>query len=380
MKSWFPVALAVLFTAPASAVAPPFRIVSILEHDVALDEAHDVALSEDGALAFVPGKGGSIAIIDVADPAHPALLWFRHDPEALPDSETVLPIGDHLFLGTEDFHSLDISNPKAPKFEGVISDRTRIRRINGMVRRGDTIFAACKEGWINAFDISDPEHPRLAGSLETREAHAVRYPHDIDLFGPHVVVVDPRRFGREEKLGKVAVFRVFDITGALLPASRWTLTGAITCPELTGANRIEIRGNHAFVAGSYGVDLAKESHPTKGAVIDLSNPEKPRLVASVPFPDARGPNGLTLAGDVWFLAGGQTVEAFDIRNPEAPQLLAAFKSVEAFPTPDDNAHDLVYRDGYLYVSGQGDNRFIILHVDDPEIRRRADNVTQASRL
>ena len=37
----------------------------------------------------------------------------------------------------------------------------------------------------------------------------------------------------------------------------------------------------------------------------------------------------------------------------------------------DEAHDLVYHDGYLYVSGQGDNRFVILRVDSPEIRRLA---------
>ena len=110
----------------------------------------------------------------------------------------------------------------------------------------------------------------------------------------------------------------------------------------------------------------------RGVVVDLSDPAAPRQVASVDFPDIRGPNGLTIVGDVWFLAGGQTVEAYDISEPSRPRLLTSFMSAEAFPTADDNAHDLVYRIGYLYVTSQGDHGFVVLRVDDEEISRLAE--------
>lgn len=49
-----------------------FSITSLLLHDEAFDGAHDVELSGD--LAFVPGKGGSIAIVNVADPKRPRIV------------------------------------------------------------------------------------------------------------------------------------------------------------------------------------------------------------------------------------------------------------------------------------------------------------------
>ncbi|MDP7631155.1 MAG: hypothetical protein QGF03_11375, partial [SAR324 cluster bacterium] len=106
-------------------------IAGILRHDEALNEAHDVELQGD--LAFVPGKGGSIAFIDISDPFAPELVWFCRDEEALHDAETVLMADNRLYLGTDDFHSIDISDPAKPKFQAKISDRSRIRRINGMV-------------------------------------------------------------------------------------------------------------------------------------------------------------------------------------------------------------------------------------------------------
>ena len=33
----------------------------------------------------------------------------------------------------------------------------------------------------------------------------------------------------------------------------------------------------------------------------------------------------------------------------------------------DNGHDLMYRDGYLYVTAQNDNRFGVLRVADKKV-------------
>jgi hypothetical protein len=362
-------ALILVLVFSARSCAESFSVAAVLRHDEALAEAHDVELRDNWA--FVPGKGGSIAIVDVTVPTAPRLAWFRRDAKALPDAETVLLSKDRLYLGTMDFHSIDITNPRAPVFRAALSDRPRISRINGMVRRDNTIFAANKAGWIDAFDVSDPTKPSLAGAFETCERYDVSSPHDVDLFGPYLVVVDPQGFGRGGKHGKLAVFRVFGDDGVLLPSAQWALTGCVSSQELMGANRVQISGQYAFVGGSLSPNNSNGVPSAKGTVIDLSTPTGPRQVATVSFPDLRGPNGLTVAGNVWFLAGGQTVEAYDISRPTAPRKLATFKSVDAFPTADDNAHDLVYRDGYLYVSGQGDNSFVILRVEQLEIVRLA---------
>ena len=54
-----------------SAEPPAFTVLSVLVDETALAGAHDVELQ--GNLAFVAGKGGSLAVIDVADPARPRI-------------------------------------------------------------------------------------------------------------------------------------------------------------------------------------------------------------------------------------------------------------------------------------------------------------------
>ena len=56
----------------SSIVAQSITVVSTLVDADALARPHDVELVGD--LAFVPGKGGSLAIIDIADPASHSIL------------------------------------------------------------------------------------------------------------------------------------------------------------------------------------------------------------------------------------------------------------------------------------------------------------------
>jgi hypothetical protein len=361
-----PIALAVMVasTGYSEAAKPdPFSIVSITLHDEALAGAHDVQLA--GNLAFVPGKWQSLSIIDIANPSKPKILWFKNDPEIL-DSETVMVSGDTLLLGTRDFLTLNIANPRQPLILGKVSEQPKIDRINGMVRFGNHILAANKSGYIDAIDVSDVKHPRLSGAFETKKKLDIESPHDIDRFGDHVVIVDPRRF--RPPSGKLALFKVVE-KGKLLPVERWTLAGQVESRKLIGANRVQVKGSFAYVAGSVTPKSANDVKPHM-TVVDLHDPTQPTIVAELPFPDLRGPNGLTVAGDVVFCAGGQTVAAYDISNPLYPRLLASQnfpKYREALRT--DNYHDLIHRDGNLYVSAQSDNGLLILKVSAPDIRK-----------
>ena len=120
----------------------PFSLVGLVHDDLALNRPHDVELQ--GNIAYVPGKGGSLAIIDVSDVTKPKLLSSL---VGLEDAETVLPMGDVLLLGTRDFLAVDVSDPARPKIVTHISDRPRIDKINGMALRGDHVLAANKSGY-----------------------------------------------------------------------------------------------------------------------------------------------------------------------------------------------------------------------------------------
>ena len=53
-----------------------FSVAAVLVHKQAFDRPHDVELQGD--LAFVPGKGGSLAIVNVSDPTKPRLAQKAH--------------------------------------------------------------------------------------------------------------------------------------------------------------------------------------------------------------------------------------------------------------------------------------------------------------
>jgi hypothetical protein len=366
------VTLAMACTGHATAAEPPFAVVAVLKDASAFAGAHDVELQGD--YAYVTGKGGSLAIVHVADPAKPRVVWSRQDSKAFDDSETVLPLGPHLLVGSRDFVTLDVRDPAKPVVLKTIADRPRIEHINGMVRRGTILFAANKAGWVDAFDISKPEKPTLFGALDIRSRDKLQSPHDVDLLGDHVVITDPNAFGRRNQPGQIAVYRVADdAKSPVLPAERWTLLGKVSDPRLAGANRVRVFRSFAVAAAS--ISPKAEGGDTRKPLVvtvDLEKPESPVVAAAVPFPSARGPNGLCVAGRVAFAAGGQTILAVDLSNPREPAALAAFRSDELFPAGQDDAHDLAYRDGYLFATGQNSHTFGVLKIVDPKIRELAD--------
>ena len=346
----------------------PFSIVSMTLHDKALAGAHDVELS--GNIAYVPGKSNSLSVIDISDPANPEILWYLSDP-GIPDSETALPVGDRLFLGTRDFLTLDVSDPRNPVILKKISDRPRIDKINGMIKVGDFVLAANKSGYVDAFDVSDMSNPVLYGALETKNQFDLQLPHDIDRYEDYIVIVDPNGFA--PPVGKLGIIKVMK-EGNILPVDQWKLVGKVEGKELIGANRVQVKGSFAIVGGSFNPAAREEAGVgfSHIAVVDISDPQNPIIVAEQPFHDHRGPNGLTIAGNVVFCAGGQTIAAYDIRSPTKPKLLVS----QSFPvykdfSKTDNYHDLIYRDGYLYVSAQSDNGFLILKVEDKLVRELA---------
>jgi hypothetical protein len=162
------------------------------------------------------------------------------------------------------------------------------------------------------------------------------------------------------------VYRIADpATYELLPVEKWKQAGVLISDALAGANRVQVQGHYAYVGRSLG------GNPCNAAILDISQPERPVQVASIPLSDPRGCNGLTVVGNVLFLAGGRTIEAIDISTPTRPAKLTVYKCMDAFAAGRDSAHDLVYRNGYLYLTGQSDNCFCVLRVNDPGIRELA---------
>ena len=348
--------------APSHEPPDPLELVGLLHDERVLHRPHDVELS--GNVAFIPGKGGSLALVDISDPARPTLLSALTDLPELEDAETVLPLGDVLLLGTRDFLSVDVSDPMRPKILKTISDRPRIDKINGMVKIGDFVFTANKIGFVGVFDVSEPRSPTLVDAFDARP-HGQMSPHDIaQVDDSRIIVVDTAR-GTD---AAVQVYRVFDGRGRLAPASQWAPEGRIashrgTRLDIEGANRIAVSGRFAYLGAFV---------PDRVAILDLSNSFQIFQTANLPVCDIDA-TGMTIVGDALFVSGGECVEAIDVSNPEHPVSIAQYRNGDLFPSREivlggepryDNGHDLVYRDGFLYVSAQNDARFGVIKVND----------------
>lgn len=375
---------------PAHGASDGLTIAAVLHDETVLTGAHDIevhdglayiagkgftsrALPRNGKYPYEKSKGGSFAIVDVKQPNAPKLLWSASTPLDYEDAETVLPLGgNRLLVGTREALLFDVAQPTRPKLLARLKDRPQVDTINGFARRRNVVFGANKIGHIFAVDIATPDQLKLLGARDMEALDGFSKPHDVALSGDLLVVVSPEYFGRTGQPGRVGVFRVTDsATRQVLPAEQWTLIGRIDDNRLAGANRVMTNGSFAYVGSSLSpVPDRTDGLTAKISIIDLSDPAKPRLRGSIGFPDPRtqGPNGLEVAGTVVFAAGGQTVQAIDVSNPDAPRELAHFTSAEVFPGGQDDAHDLVYHDGHLFVTAQNSHGLVVLKVS-PELAR-----------
>lgn len=379
---------------PLHATEPDaLTVVAVLHDETAFAGAHDIevrdglayiagkgftsrALPRNGVFPYEKGKGGSFAIVDVKQPAAPELLWSARDPLNYEDAETVLPLGgDRLLVGSREVLLFDIAQPAQPKLLARIDDRPGVDLINGAVRLGAVVFGSNKRGQIFAVDVSAPDKLKLLGARNTNEHDGFEAPHDVASSGDFLVVVSPGDFGQTGKPGKLGVYQVTDpATRRVLPEKQWMLVSQIEDSRLAGANRVMTRGSLAYVGRALSPIVGRtDGLRPMVSIIDLSDPTKPRIRGSVVFPDpdTRGPTGLEVAGTVVFAAGGQTVQAIDVSNPDDPREFARLTAPAAFPGALDDAHDLVYHDGHLFVTAQNSHSLVVIRVADMSIRAAA---------
>lgn len=336
---------------------PGFRLLSVLSH-AGVVGAHDIEVR--GGLAYVAGKAnkplgrraGRFAIVDVADPASPAVrgMLSEADHPALHNAETVLLLDDVCLLGADALLAVDISDSAAPRITACV-EHEQIERINGMVRWGRHVAAANKSGYLDVFDVSGPRGPVFAGALNTRKTGNLHSPHDIARFGRRYLVAPGA--GKDVPV-HFAVYEAADAEGTLRPVEGWRLAGVVSDPLLAGANRVVVDARYAYVACHYS---------NRVGVIDLRHPDAPELVATLPTAGAE-PDGLALADGTLFVGAGKCVEAVDISRPARPRPLAHFRGEPLFTLPregrEGNAHDLVVRGGLVYATAQRDGRIGIL--------------------
>jgi len=320
------------------------EILSVL-HDPALGGPHDVEVV--GNHAYVAGKWGAFTVVDISDTAAPRIVGsITSDVD---NAQTILPLDDHLLLlGTDDLLAIDVSEPSSPAILSRIHD-PRIQRINGMARRDPIVFAANKSHAIDVFDISDPVHPLLVDVYDTLESGIVS-PHDVALMGDWLITVDQKQGAGK----KVQIYKVWE--NGPIGCRDWEVLDTLSDERMNGANRVVVRDALAYVACNYGDSVC---------TIEVDEPGKAKL-HTIEMTHDVAPCGIELGDNDLFVGAAEHVERFDLSDPVNPRLvehLSVFDSDRARHPKQrgrGDAHDLVYRDGLLYVTGQNDDSLAII--------------------
>ena len=319
------------------------RLVSLL-HDSLLAGPHDVELVGD--VAYVAGKWGAFSAVDVSDPKNPRMLDRVGD--RVDNAQTVLPIGDVCLLGTNDLLAIDVSDPESLQELSRIED-DRIQRVNGMVRREHLVYAANKSHVIDVFDVTVPAEPVLVDAFDTQPV-GIESPHDVALMGDWLITVDQKK----DAALKVQMYRVWD--GGPVTCSRWEVVATIDDPRLNGANRVVVDGAFAYVACNYGdavcaIEVSRDGAMTLRSVVGTCD------VA---------PCGIELGADSLYVGAASHVERFSLADPANPLSVDRLRVFDhdrprnPKQRGQGDAHDLEWRDGLLYVTGQNDDSLAVV--------------------
>jgi hypothetical protein len=335
---------------------PRYDQAAVIFDNYALRGAHDILVREDG-IAFVAGKFGSFAIVDVRNQLEPKIRGYFGASE-FNEAQTVFIRDNYCFLGGNWFCSIDVSDLDRPVvLKRIVSPE--IDQINGFCVYENYLFGASKHGYINVFDISKPDDPVHVGSFNAKADAGFIRPHDIGLIDDEycIIVSSERNFNYvESHSNRVGIYRCIDKDQkTILPFDQWELVAKSEEEEEEGANRVLVHNNYAYVACNSGCRIV---------IYDISDPNHLEKVASFGT-TAITPCGIRIHEDILYIGAEDAVQVVSIRDPRYPVTLSDRRYPEMFPSNTShkektiwlaaNAHDLDIYKGYLFVTGQFDN-------------------------
>jgi len=274
--------------------------------------AVDIAVS--GTYAYVADEWDGLAVVNIADPSHPALVGQLDTG----DMYSVAVAGTKAYLIDRDrgLIVVDVSDPSNPLEVGSLPLYGR-----GVAVTGSYAYVAGSPG-LRVISIEDPSHPVEVGSISlTGSAN------DVAISGGYAYVADT-----------YAGLRVVDISDPRAPVE------VGHCENVYGWS-VALGGAYAYVAGS---DAAL-------GVVDVSDPAHPSLVGVC---DTAGSSaGVAVAAPYAYVADGYGgLRVVDVSNPAAP---AEASRLETWGW----IWDVAGAGDYAYAVGH--DRFQTLDVSDP---------------
>jgi hypothetical protein len=305
-----------------------------------------VAISADGALAFVADADAGVRIVDLADPAAPATLATVAVPGEV---ETIVPRDGLLFVaaGAGGLRVIDVTDPAAPRPRGTLGFQYG-RTVRTLGVDGTRAFLGCEEpqgllslavvdatgvdsppelgqlvlpggsgavaiaasaertlvaaydGHLHTADLADPTAPLVLGSLARED----RFVHAIDVAGTSAVTLE-WDLASEQWLAAT-----HDLADPAAPTTR----GAVPL-DTSWCTDLVRRDDRAYVgrqdATGTGPDIL---------VVDLADPDAPLVVGSLDAPGFAGADALAVGARWLYQCGSEGLAVWDLEADGGPAL------------------------------------------------------------
>lgn len=321
-------------------------------------------------LGYVSVWDGGLQILDLRDPARPALLGGVATAGMAGDLAVVggrayVLIAGGVPMSPHALQIIDVGDPVRPAALGTFAPLPQAR---GVAVAGDIAYVAAWEGGLSLVDVGDPAAPALIGQVP-EVAHAT----DVAVVGGRAYVTS------------TTGLQIFDLRDLRAPA----LLGAVGLEGLT--SRVQVAGDVAYVSaaglGIHRIDVLDPAAPALIGLFDLAtqslaearfqvvggiasiasnqrglqifdvgDPAAPQALGAAALAAWGGAYGIDVAGDTAYVAAGDDgLQIVDLAEPGRPALLGRY-------TASGFVRHVLVRGAVAYVAGAGVS---ILDVSDP---------------
>lgn len=201
---------------------------------------------------------------------------------------------------------------------------------------GSYAYVAIRSTFLLVVDISDPEHPTVAGSLDPIETSGQATA--IAVAGNYAYVAD-------DDCGLV-VIGIGDPTEPVYVAKT-------TDVEMAGGYDVAVVGDYAYVA----------SHVNGLQVVSIADPASPAYETTCLFPPYNYVHAVAINGNRAYVASAtQGVFVVDITDPTQPQSIGQY-----FPASSKNVSDIAVAGDKAYAAywWPGDHGLLVLDISGP---------------
>jgi len=284
----------------------------------------DVEYSD--SYAFTAHQLG-VSIFDVSDPSDPELVGQYMTPGR---ANGVAIVGNYLFVADyeDGLIILDVSVKSSP---GFIANYTTTGRALNVDVDGNYAYISDHRNGLEIIDITDKSDPQHVGNFDTTPTGGDDfYAYDVDIQGDYVYIAADRRF------------YIVDVSDKANPIEKSRLSSR-------DSEHISVSDNYAYL------DYYDSGHDdTDLLIINVTDPSNPEKITTYDTPG--GVSGVTILGDIAFIADWDGLYVLNITDKENPDLISGCDT-------EGSSYDLFYHNNIVYLA-DGSNGLSIVDVSN----------------